>query len=321
MNWIFNRMGINFDAAEGGGGGAAGGEGGAAGGEGGTVIGGGAGGGQAAGGGDGLNDFQKQLLDQGVSKDVITGTHMQPIKDIKGLVSSYVSAQSMVGKDKITIPGENATEEERNQFHTRLGRPENAEGYGFSHESLPEQMQGREDWTKWASELMFRHGVPKAAAEGIFKEYAERMGADFAGLQEASAKATAEALEGLKKEFGTAYDQRTAMAGAVVDKLEGAEDYKDFFQKAEVDGVKLGNHPLMIKMMVEFGRKVFGEGQFVQGQGGSLNGSMTPDEAKAKIKELEGNAEWLNKWRNKDVPGHAEAVAERTKLFSIAYPN
>jgi len=54
------------------------------------------------------------------------------------VAKGYVELEKKLGQDSVVIPGENATEEERNAFYTRLGRPEKPDGYELKDpEGLP----------------------------------------------------------------------------------------------------------------------------------------------------------------------------------------
>ena len=63
----------------------------------------------------------------GLPEDVAGDPSLADIKDVSSLAKSYVHAQRMVGRDKVSIPQEGAGEDEWNSFYDRLGRPEKYE--------------------------------------------------------------------------------------------------------------------------------------------------------------------------------------------------
>ena len=50
-------------------------------------------------------------------------------KSVDDIVGAHNSAQTKIGADKLVVPGENATAEERDAFFTSLGRPAEAKDY------------------------------------------------------------------------------------------------------------------------------------------------------------------------------------------------
>src|SRR5690554_6452317 len=80
-------------------------------------------------------------------------------KDMESLLASYKSAQSMVGMDKIPIPGKHATDDDWKQVFGRLGLPESVDKYEMK---LPEGVDA--DFVKAFKETAHKAGVlPKQA--------------------------------------------------------------------------------------------------------------------------------------------------------------
>ena len=77
----------------------------------------------------------------------LTDPSLTDIKDVANLAKSYVHSQKMIGKDRITLPGKEATDEEWGTFYSELGRPEEAKSYDFGERpSLPEGLEYDEDF-------------------------------------------------------------------------------------------------------------------------------------------------------------------------------
>ena len=64
-----------------------------------------------------------------IPEDIREHKSLSTIKDVGGLAKGFVHAQSMIGADKIAIPGKFATEDDWNPVWDKLGRPESAEAY------------------------------------------------------------------------------------------------------------------------------------------------------------------------------------------------
>ena len=55
--------------------------------------------------------------------DIKGNTSLEKFSDVSTLAKSYINAESMIGKDKMVVPGVNTTEDEWNDIYTKLGRP------------------------------------------------------------------------------------------------------------------------------------------------------------------------------------------------------
>ena len=51
------------------------------------------------------------------------------LESVEALAKTAIHAQSMVGADKVPVPGKWANDDDWNSVYTKLGKPENAEGY------------------------------------------------------------------------------------------------------------------------------------------------------------------------------------------------
>ena len=58
----------------------------------------------------------------GLAEDIRNEPSLQNIQDVDQLAKGYVHEQRMVGADKIPLPNKHATDEDWNQFYSRLGR-------------------------------------------------------------------------------------------------------------------------------------------------------------------------------------------------------
>lgn len=87
------------------------------------------------------------------------------VKNFATLTKSYVNSQKMIGKNKIAIPGENATEEERNAFYSALGRPATANDYKHDNVKLPEGIELDENAVSKFKEFAFKNGISQEVYE------------------------------------------------------------------------------------------------------------------------------------------------------------
>ena len=64
----------------------------------------------------------------GLPDDVRNDPSLSDIKDVGSMAKSYINGQKLIGKNRIALPAEGATDEEMSMFHSQLGRPEKADG-------------------------------------------------------------------------------------------------------------------------------------------------------------------------------------------------
>jgi len=95
------------------------------------------------------------------------------IKSAEDLWSKTAGAQKLIGKDKIALPGEGATQDELNAFFTRMGRPETPEGYQFSSIESLKEVDRNVTLDAGMKKIFFSEGVSKAAGERIVSKYEE----------------------------------------------------------------------------------------------------------------------------------------------------
>jgi hypothetical protein len=297
-------------SGEGGDGGAAGGEGGqqGAGSRAADFMDGDEGGGQQGGGsGEGGEGGGKPWY------DALAGT--EPIDD-KGTLSAdwlakkgFKSFDDMTAKyremegklysgDKLVVPGEDASDEERESFFKAIGRPDEAAGYELE---TPEGVGLNEPMIDALRDEAFNLGVPKAMYEGLGKALIDfQLGEQLAHVEK---------QEGLGRKWegeqdDLALSRRLMNAGA---KALGLS--KDDITEMDLSLQNMGRDRLY-EMLKKVGT-VSQEDVFLQpGAGENLFGVTGP--------EAQKQLDALNKdeaWRKKISAGDATAIAQRDRLI------
>lgn len=222
----------------------------------------------------------------------------------EALVESYVNLEKLtgVGPDRLLkLPKSGAAPEEWNPVWERLGRPGTPEGYEFSKDNRDPAL------LEWAGKAFHKHGLPKSAAEGLLKDYEEFTQQMLDSEEARYSEGVVQQANGLKKEWGAAFDQNVSLAKSAAAKL-GMDAYK-------VDALEriLGFDGVM-KMFHDIGSRT-GESDFVTG-GPTPLGVMTPAAAKARISALQGDPDFGRRY----IAGDSSARAEMDKLHKWAYP-
>ena len=182
---------------------------------------------------------------------------LKSAKTVEALATMTVSAQKMVGADKVAILNEASSEVEIDAWHKAGGRPDTAADYGFARpEALPEEHYNQELATA-AQELFHKLGISKKQADAIFEFNNNTVIAQLAKkVQDAELEVTT-SKEGLYADWGNAYEQKKHDGDVAINKgTEGEkEGFKERFLNIPLaDGTVLGNHPDFIRHNANLGK-------------------------------------------------------------------
>tara|TARA_R100000353_G_scaffold4180_1_gene6243 strand:- start:2126 stop:2968 length:843 start_codon:yes stop_codon:yes gene_type:complete len=236
---------------------------------------------------------------------------------IESLAKTAIHAQSMIGADKIAVPGRWANDDDWNNVYTKLGKPEDAQGYKLE---LKEGTQVDKDMESWYRGLAHKAGLNDRQANTIFQEYM----AKEAELKAANAPPSPEDVEiikgeaeiALKKEWGKAFDTKMNEAKGVLTEFAP----KDFDQLLTKDGVPLGNDPVFIKTLANIGNYInskLGEDKMV---GNKQQPQYTPADAEKEIAALRGDPRDGGPYWDKKHPDHMRTVQQVQELMEYMHP-
>ena len=235
-----------------------------------------------------------------IPKDYQEEKALQNFNSMEDFVKSYLSAQRLVGANKIAVPNKMATDEDWQQVFQKLGAPNKPEDYkySFSNEDIDQNMLSS------FNETAHRLGLLPQQAERLIKFYNEmNTDAEQTKVQAAEQKQT-QVMEELKKEFGANYNKRIDQARKLATETFSKELLNDTILK---DGSRLGDNPEVIKAFSMLADKL-SEDEIIKGDG---LGYMTANEIEKEISELteEGSPYW-----NKTHPNHKKTVDQVFKL-------
>lgn len=227
----------------------------------------------------------------------------------EGLARSYLNAEKLIGTEKIPIP---KTEEDWDRWYKAAGRPENPDGYGFAApEQVPDGLVYNPELDKRLAGISHKAGLNKQQAETLRTELMEIVkegGAEQLQATEASKaeseKARVEAEKALKDEWGSAYDQRAAIAGKAKDAFLPPETV------AKLEAAGVGNDPALVKALYNMGVKLAGEKQLL----GDVRLEQSPGDLDSAIANHRNK--FAGELTDKTHPDHALRVQELTTLYN-----
>lgn len=168
----------------------------------------------------------------------------------------------------LVVPGKDAPDEEVAAFHSRLGVPDGPDGYDYQlpeahREALAEQVDGDHgDFFQAMHQAGASRAAVSAALDFYYDRVAEHQAAEVRSLDEGRAAAEAE----LRGEWGEASERNKALSIRAVREF-GGEDLAQLLDQHSAGGLRLGDHPVLIKAFAAIGRRL-GEDGLNLGSGG-----------------------------------------------------
>ncbi len=230
--------------------------------------------------------------------DVVQG--YSNLEKLRGVPADRLLTLPAALSDKADEAAKKAHEAEYGKIYDRLGRPEKPEGY-----KLPFKDDGK--FSKEASTWFHEAGLSAAQAQKLaakWEAYGETMGATMTQQREA---ATLQQQNEVKSKWGGAYEKNIQVASGAM-KMLGLDE-------AKVNALEgaLGWGGVM-ELLHGIGSKI-GEDKFISGDS-AVKGSMTPDEARARITALKNDGAWVQKYLAGGTVEKAEM--ERLQHFAVA---
>lgn len=224
-------------------------------------------------------------------------------KDPTELANGYRNLEKLVGSEKVPLPKGAEDKEGWSRVYDALGRPKSAEEYKLP---IPEG-QTPSEFTKSAAGKFHELGLSNQQAEGLAAWFNQQQQGQISQFQEQTAQKSEAEMQGLKSEWGGAYEENIQLAKVAV------REYGLDANKLTAIENALGTGEMM-KLFAKIGRA---QGEHTFEQGGNNNSfGMTPAAAQQRIAALREDKGWAAKY----ISGDVEAQAEMQRLTKLAYP-
>lgn len=258
-------------------------------------------------GGGGTSELPEWLSGlSDVSDEIKSDPSLKVFQNVDGLVKSYVNAQKLIGKDKVTIPTKEDGEEVWNGFYRKLGVPEKTEDYKIDR---PQDVKEDDEY--------FAAFVAEAHKNGLMPKQAKAMAEfqiRFASDQQKemdnrAQQALLDQIEEFKKEEGDKFNDTVYKAKLAVKQFD---DQDESFSKLVDEDPTFGNNPKLIRFLARIAGHL-SEDTFRATS--TSNIGTTAEEAQQKMNEIMGNPEspyWIQAH-----PDHKRVVAEMQKLTNV----
>ena len=222
------------------------------------------------------------------------------------VLASYSGLESMIGTEKIPLPGKDAGPEAWEAVWKKLGRPEKPEGYVLQRPA--DLALYSDDFAQRFRQAAHQGGLNARQAAALHDWWVQEVGQGLKAESEQGQLAEGELRRKLEIAWGSQRDE----------KLESARRAARHFGLAEAQLAKLealtGDFRL-IEALSGIGG-LLGEDRLV----GRQTSMLTQEAARGELRRLEGDAEFRRAYIDRGHPGHDEAVRRMTELAERANP-
>ena len=247
-------------------------------------------------------DWTKSISDEAIKHYVTEKGFKNPSE----LATAYQNLEKLIGvKDKlVTLPDSADDKDGWSKIYDKLGRPEKPEGYEFK---MPTE-HADEKFAGWAREKFHELGFTKGQGEKLVTAWNEYVSTGLQEMTQNQQIKVQEESEGLKQEWGEAYNLHLGRAKVAAAALNVDEQTLDALQgQLGYKGTMKLFHNISAKMM---------EADLTPSDGVPGFNAMTPQAAQQKIAELKKDKSFVEKWSS----GDNDAKKKMNDLHKMAYP-
>jgi hypothetical protein len=252
---------------------------------------------------------------EGLPEDLRGDTGLSTLQSIPDLAKAYVSLQTKLGKDRITVPDQYATPDDWRAIYHKLGLPDKLENYEVE---VPKGVDFEDGVLTELKKVAFDSNVMPTQLNTVLAKLSELNGAAVERLESQAAEKAKAQADALQKEWGQAFKQRIGMVQRAIneasDALGDENDVTSFLEGKEVDGIKLGDHPLMVKLFHYF-TNFMAEDKFIDIKDPT---AKSPNEIQGEINRIMGDRD--HPYHNRQHPNHSQAIKDMEKMFKQLHP-
>lgn len=233
---------------------------------------------------------------EAISQEYRSNPNIEKFTELDALAKSYINAVSMIGTDKIPLPGKSATDEQWNEVYNKLGRPESADKYTLEFKTDVAPVD--ENVIKGFAQNAYKLGLNNKQAQGILEFYKSTLEGSAKEMSVNMESAQASAANTLRSEWGKSYDENLRRASNV------AQTYlePELLDTQLRDGSRLGDNPAIIKAFSNIAN-LLSEDQIV---GSESDNILQGRDVEKEIEELTTDRQGA--YWNKMHPNHNKVV-------------
>lgn len=244
-----------------------------------------------------------------VPADLRSHKSLTKFKEPGDVAKAYVSLETMLGK-RVEIPADDAPAEAKAAWRTKIGVPDNADGY--DKPTVPEGVTLDEGIFSAARSKFHELGIPKGQGKALMDWF---VGMELDLSQKANSARAAEkeaGMEALNKKWGAAAPRQVALCQRFVAEVGGPE------LQAALNETGAGNDPRVVAALAKAGAMMEESNMIAP-----VNVGQSADDAIAEINKIraERGKDKKHPLNDKNNPGYKEAAKKFQDLHRIAYPD
>jgi hypothetical protein len=245
------------------------------------------------------------LFDEGGFLAWREATKREVVTDAPTAIAAYRNLERLLGsEERVIVPGSADDVAGWDTLYNRLGRPEKADGYGFS------AIEGADKgFTAWAEQTFHEAGLSKRQAERLSAQYQSYAAEQARQAQEVFEAQAGQEWSEFERRQGQAYERSMTMMKRVLDH-DGLSDPERFAIERALGTKRFLE--ILHKRAHEVAEDTFPNNPQ------RAHMLMTAEAAKAKIKELTTSREWTTRYLSDDPRVRAPAIEEMQRLQTIA---
>jgi hypothetical protein len=213
------------------------------------------------------------------------GKALEPIKNIRGLMKSFIDAQKMIGDPSNRLP-KDGDQEGWEKFYQKIGKPESPDQYQFN---LPEY-ELPEDILEPVTKSLHEANLTNKQAEKVLKTFLDLTKSDMEKSQAEQEKQLEEFTKQKQVKFGDKLGETENLAKSLLDKVE-SESVKSNLQELMKSAEGL-------EFLSQIASKTTGDNPAGPSNKQPPRGAKT---AKEQIEVLKADKQFLNKIFGNDM--------------------
>jgi len=233
------------------------------------------------------------------------------------LARGYINAESAIGSEKISTPREDWTEDNWNEFHTKLGRPISAADYDLGDFVAPESGWS-EEYQSELIDVMHECGANSELVEAVLSTQAKFQTGDHETRFQEAVQLTDQNVQQLRNEMGASFDAQVDGAHQAWKQFAG-DDFETLANTELADGTIIGNNPALIRIFAAISDGMSEHG--LVGSDTSSRTTLSPGEAGREIMRVKGDEGFRKAWLDKAHPEHDMAVQHIDSLTRMEMSN
>lgn len=180
-------------------------------------------------GGEGLPIFSEQLPAE-VTSDPKSQELLKGLKDVPHLFKSYSELRAS-SEGMVRVPDKDTSDEDRQKFFTKIGKPEKAEGYEITPVKVGDNLEGSQEFITAFKNKAFALNLSKGQTEQLYGWFAEGVKEKYEAQLKADKEANEKAHKKLRDLWSMDYSKKMENAKKVILKY-GPDDLKEEVKEA-----------------------------------------------------------------------------------------